>query len=224
MPDAVTNQMADQRALLTDTESEILRGERDVKDNYKYSVQSRVRSRIQKKLGEDVGVLREHEPDIFSVVQEIVCVDTQEADSQPEEPPKATVEEEPRGGEPAAVLSESGIEEPLAADSDLPPESEISNDVWSIVNKVSASWDDEPERLEMRRKAAATALQYAVTHDVYLGKSSDVVGDIREKYPVEGQNAETWWRKNVRDVLKAVGTYSNGNHGYAVADLEESYE
>jgi hypothetical protein len=34
--------------------------------------------------------------------------------------------------------------------------------------------------------------------------------------PVPGQDRETWWRKNIRPVLKEAGEYSNGRHGYVV--------
>lgn len=101
---------------------------------------------------------------------------------------------------------------------DLPSEEKITADVWDAVDTVANRWDDDT-RLENRRLAAATALQYALSHDVPLGKSSDVIDAIREKYPVQGQSAETWWRKNIRDVLKKFGEYSKAEHGYAVESL-----
>mgnify|MGYP007091094760 CR=1 FL=1 len=73
MPDSVSEQMAKRRALLTEAEREILAGERDVKDNYRYSVESRVRTRIRDELPGDVETLREHYPEIFEAVQEVVC-------------------------------------------------------------------------------------------------------------------------------------------------------
>lgn len=73
MPDSVSEQMAKRRALLTETEQEILSKEREVKDNYRYSVESRVRTRIREELPEDVGVLRENYPEIFAELQEVVC-------------------------------------------------------------------------------------------------------------------------------------------------------
>jgi hypothetical protein len=73
MPDTVSEQMAKRRALLTEAEREILAGERDVKDNYRYSVESRVRTRIRDELPGDVETLREHYPEIFEAIQEVVC-------------------------------------------------------------------------------------------------------------------------------------------------------
>jgi hypothetical protein len=64
--------MKDGRSLLTDREREILAGEADVSDNYRYKVQSVARQRVRGVV-DDVDVLREHEPEIFDELQEIVC-------------------------------------------------------------------------------------------------------------------------------------------------------
>ena len=60
------------RALLTDTERAILSGEKDVKDNYRYSIESRVRSRIRDKLADDLATLQKHWPEMFAEVVELV--------------------------------------------------------------------------------------------------------------------------------------------------------
>lgn len=51
------------RALLTTREREILSGARDVSDNYRYKVESIVRNRIKKSLGDDIAFLAEHFPE-----------------------------------------------------------------------------------------------------------------------------------------------------------------
>jgi len=63
------------RALLTESEREVLSGEKDVKDNYRYKVESLLRQRITKdaKLAKDVNILRENSPEIFRGLQEVVC-------------------------------------------------------------------------------------------------------------------------------------------------------
>ena len=68
--------MTDSRALLTDREREILAGNADVSDNYRYKVESVARQRIRQ-IEEDVTVLREHYPEIFAELHTIVC-DTDE--------------------------------------------------------------------------------------------------------------------------------------------------
>jgi hypothetical protein len=69
--------MTTQRALLTDREREILSGEREVKDNYRYSVESRVRARIRERLTEDVEVLEGHDEEfdgeLVELLQDVVC-------------------------------------------------------------------------------------------------------------------------------------------------------
>ena len=60
------------RALLTDREQEILSGEADVSDNYKYKVQSIVRNRIRKRLSDDMAILEEHFPEAYALVKEEV--------------------------------------------------------------------------------------------------------------------------------------------------------
>ncbi|PSP80158.1 hypothetical protein BRC81_02920 [Halobacteriales archaeon QS_1_68_20] len=63
------------RALLTEREREIISGEADVTDNYRYKVESTVRNRVKKKLADDVEVLKEHLPDVHELVIEKVCGD-----------------------------------------------------------------------------------------------------------------------------------------------------
>lgn len=74
--------------------------------------------------------------------------------------------------------------------------------------------------METRKKAAVATLEHALATGDAVGKSSDIVEDIRERHPVEGQNPETYWRKNLRPVLKAYGVYNQGAHGYVVDDLQ----
>jgi predicted transcriptional regulator len=85
-----------------------------------------------------------------------------------------------------------------------------------IVTEIAEGWTDDDERLQTRRQAAIEVLEYAIETGEPIGKSSSIVEKTREKYPVEGQNDETYWRKNLRPVLSDVGTYSRGNHAYTV--------
>ncbi|MFC6837229.1 hypothetical protein [Halomarina ordinaria] len=61
------------RALLTVRERDILSGEADVSDNYRYKVQSIVRTRIRKHLGEDIEFLREFFPEVYDIAITEVC-------------------------------------------------------------------------------------------------------------------------------------------------------
>lgn len=64
--------MSEGRALLTDRERAILAGEVDVKDNYRYKVESTARQRVEK-AKEDIEVLREEYPEIFAELEAAVC-------------------------------------------------------------------------------------------------------------------------------------------------------
>jgi len=94
----------------------------------------------------------------------------------------------------------------------------VSDDVASAVEDVAESWEDEPERLRARKNAAAKVLQHALNSGDAVGKSSDIVEKVREMHPVEGQKDETYYRKNIRPILKEYGSYSQGHHGYIVSD------
>jgi hypothetical protein len=67
--------MTDERALLTDREREILKGEADVSDNYRYKVESVTRQRVRA-IERDAEVLRENYPKIFQELRDIVCKET----------------------------------------------------------------------------------------------------------------------------------------------------
>lgn len=63
-----------ERGLLTDREREILSGEADVSDDYRYRVVSRVRNKIER-IGEDAELMAEHREDLLEELREVVCED-----------------------------------------------------------------------------------------------------------------------------------------------------
>ena len=65
----------DYRALLTDREREILRGEADVSESYRYRVVSRVRKKIQR-LEDDVELLETHHETLHSELRTAICDST----------------------------------------------------------------------------------------------------------------------------------------------------
>lgn len=56
------------RALLTDREREIISGDADVSDNYRYKVESTVRNRVKKHFGDDLDFLQKHFPEVYEMV------------------------------------------------------------------------------------------------------------------------------------------------------------
>lgn len=63
-----------ERGLLTDREREIIKGEADVSDEYRYRVASRIRNKIERIEG-DVSILEEHRADLLEELREAVCED-----------------------------------------------------------------------------------------------------------------------------------------------------
>lgn len=59
--------------LLTDQERKIIASEKGNEDEYRYQAISRARNKIQDELTQDIEVLREHHPQLFSELQEVVC-------------------------------------------------------------------------------------------------------------------------------------------------------
>ena len=67
------NMVDDQyRGLLTNRVREIIKGEANVSDNYRYRVVSRVRTKI-KNVSRDVEILSENRGDLLEELQEAVC-------------------------------------------------------------------------------------------------------------------------------------------------------
>ena len=70
----IAKQNADmaERGLLTDREREIIKGEADVSDEYRYRVASRIRNKIERIDG-DVSILEENRADLLAELREVVC-------------------------------------------------------------------------------------------------------------------------------------------------------
>ncbi|WP_241432977.1 hypothetical protein [Halorubrum tebenquichense] len=66
-----TESMADRRALLTEREREIVAGDADVSDSYRYQTISRVRKRFDQ-LDDDLDALEAH-GDLIDELREVVC-------------------------------------------------------------------------------------------------------------------------------------------------------
>lgn len=65
--------MADEmRALLTENEREILSGAKSVDTNYQYSIDSRIRTRINRTFVDDLQLLKQHRPEMFSALVDAV--------------------------------------------------------------------------------------------------------------------------------------------------------
>lgn len=65
--------MARTRALLTETERKRIETEGAGTDSKRYQAVSRVRGRIHDELPKDVRVLKQHHPELFEELREVVC-------------------------------------------------------------------------------------------------------------------------------------------------------
>jgi Arc/MetJ-type ribon-helix-helix transcriptional regulator len=141
---------------------------------------------------------------------------------------------ESRGSPSVVTEAAESTREPTEQDSSSPTQSassapsstsdaldvDVSDTVVDAIENVADSWEDAPDRLQARKNAAATILQHALDTGDAVGKSSKIVEQVREQHPVEGQKPETYYRKNIRPVLKEYGTYSQGKHGYVVTGVQ----
>ena len=66
-------EMARRRAMLTDTERELL--DADEKSDRYYRAVSRIRRKINEELTEDVHLLEENHPELLNELREVVCED-----------------------------------------------------------------------------------------------------------------------------------------------------
>lgn len=71
-----TASMTERRALLTDRERDIIAGEADVSDSYRYQTISRVRKRFDR-LEKDLEAFAAH-GDLLDELREVVCEDSDE--------------------------------------------------------------------------------------------------------------------------------------------------
>lgn len=64
-------QMSRRRAILTDTERELL--DSDEKSDRYYQAVSRIRRKIKEELTDDIELLEENHPDLLEELREVVC-------------------------------------------------------------------------------------------------------------------------------------------------------
>ncbi|MFC7059787.1 hypothetical protein [Halovenus salina] len=83
-----------------------------------------------------------------------------------------------------------------------------------IVDDVAEGWDDTGDRLDARKEAARAVLAYAREHGTV--SKQEAKEEVRPEHPVEGQNARTWYRKNVRPVLNEAAEYDQSERAYRV--------
>ena len=201
--------MTEGRGLLTEREREAIQGESS--DSYRYKTRTYLRRRLDK-LEVDAELLAEHEPELYDRLLD--AVDARAVDVSGDDAADRSA------GDPAAAV-DAAEHEPAVGDG---PDHNTRVLVERVVDDVAGSWEDD-DRLADRKAAAAAVLTHAVESGEHVGRG-DAVEQFHDEHAVAGQDTETWWRQNGREVLSAVGTYSKGQRGYAVdvADLRDYLE
>jgi len=214
----VPSQMTDQRrALLTEREREILSGEADVTDNYRYSVESRIRTRLKERLKDDVGVIRENYPEMFDELLYPVVCQPQNGHSTPversEPEPTQSHEPEPEPREPEPEARET-ITEQQARDAlkgiDVTGRGVETQEVRR--EAILHAWK------ELRDKGKATTQELANNaFDEYKDERKFGYGESSSHY-----RGYTFWDSCARDVLKELpgvdAPEQRGNTWYFTAE------
>lgn len=73
-----TIKMARTRALMTKAERDQIANKDETDENRRYQAISRVRSRIQEELSQDVEILEQHHPELFEELRDVVCDESTE--------------------------------------------------------------------------------------------------------------------------------------------------
>lgn len=183
------------RGLLTEREREILTGEADVSDNYRYRVVSRVRAKIEN-IEDDVEVLARNRDDLLDELREVVCQDGEgfgiaESDSSAGAHPPIDVDERER--EEPVEPAEQGVDAVREAAEE------------AVERNWKQSWDG-------RREDAVEAL--VGLHDRlaelpdgqqksdFLGMYPEFEGPYPEdEYPDADSEKGAWWRHFVSECL-----------------------
>lgn len=193
--------VTERRALLTDREREIVAGDADVKDSYRYQTISRVRARFNR-LGDDLDALEKH-GDLADELRDIVC--------------------RTETGRVSAVTPSTDTGDRTDSSPDPPAETASSSDEFdSLTEGVDAvAGGDEPDRpnphreavgalglegagsrLEAREAAVVDVLDYLREH----GEAT--ASDLKGRLDVDGagyDDADSFWanlrRQDVFDTL-----------------------
>lgn len=199
MVDGIASTMGDRRALLTDREREIISGEADVDDSYRYQTISRVRSRFDR-LEEDLAAFREH-GDLLEELREVVCTDV-----------------EPIGRDTPAVPIDT---QPTAeegrgpADPDAEPQGNEPDD--SLLEDLRAYLDTEGGNPKTSHGRAAAVDVVAHLRDVGTAKTGELKTAVYPEYETEWGSERAMWESISRyfDDVPGVEKGGYGQYEYA---------
>jgi len=194
------SQSTEGRALLTETERDALAGEKS--DSYRYKTRSYLKRRIEK-IERDADVLAEYAPDLLADLRDAIETDETHGPREPRESAEtpSQSERDRSGGENTTTSTTP----------ETAPTSDARADGVEEVADAEG-WEDTPERLDARKRAALAVLEYAREHGSV--SKAEAKEEIEPEHPVDGQNSRTWYRKNIRPVLNESAEYDQSERGY----------
>jgi hypothetical protein len=191
--------MTDQRrALLTEREREILTGEADVTDNYRYSIESRIRKRLRERLGDDVDVIREYYPEIFDeLIFPVICEPTAEADAGGGERDTTHEPAEEVHGSIETSLDDNTPREAVATDAGG-ESTDAGGESTDPIGDALAGWSygRTDEEQEANDAVARASLEWLHDEADGVARKSDVPLDELED-PLD-RKGDTLWRSVIR--------------------------
>jgi len=143
-----------------------------------------------------------------STIDELDDIEDADADAGPD----ATESRETAETPPTSRDDQTGG--PTDTD-DTTPDADAGADdeeIPDVVESVAESWEDTTDRLKARKAAAAAVLGYADEHGGI--SKQEAKETVYPEYPVDGQNARTWYRKNIRPVLNEAAEYDQSARKY----------
>jgi len=181
--------VTERRALLTDREREIVAGDADVEDSYRYQTISRVRARFNRLEG-DLKALEKH-GDLDDELRDIVCRAEGGQDR------RDTSLKEPPGESP--VYDTSRREEPHTPAS-RPAVADVVDEIAEDVLPGSG------RKLEDRRGALHAAVEYLQEREEATPADfrSDVYPDYPAHYTDADDPARSWWKNCIYKGLAKV--------------------
>jgi hypothetical protein len=177
--------MTDRRALLTEREREIVAGEADVSDSYRYQTISRVRARFSQ-LEKDLVALEQH-GDLAVELRGIVC-----GEVTPPQERRESGKRPAKGGEVVDTREDSDRREPTPA-----PADEAASDNAELDSALDAL-----DTTEARREAVRGCIAYLREHGT--GQKSEFVDAVYPEHPGGYGSEGGWWNKIGKEYLQAV--------------------
>ena len=135
-------------------------------------------------------------------------LNTNAADRDTSETGEDRPEIDPRGDEGNGSAAVDNDDEPVEAVEDA------TDPIAAVVDRVADDWEDNPDRLADRKAAARAVLEYARDHGSV--SKQEAKDEVEPEYSVDGQSPRTWYRKNIRPVLKEAAQYDQSKRAHTL--------